>query len=906
MISNKPSAHNEPQMIERSRLLQYLQAGLQANSFQFIRQATVAWLASYPGDLEINLLFAKSLIKEGRNQVALPLVDKILRTDPEYLDALRVAETIYASEDTSKAESVRGLLQALGQSVNSGAVPAWGNFLLQARKACEAGLQEEAQNAIFQVLTQGDCPSLAGSVHLQIASRLDNSSAVVNLSRLYHSRWPDCLQISLQLAKVWMENDQQDAAVNLLHECAALDPIGQVPQRLWGADFEFRPLYPEKMQIVENFAIPAQVAGKFGLNHLYSGGDSPTQNINKSAVPGTQTVDSKPFSFFDQEMPGSETTNSAPETIEASRGEKPLRTEVQSFDGYSLINESDYAGAETQEEHSTPQPKNEELVKIQREFERIADELKTPGVVRADNRYPAYVILSTKSGLTAQYGQQSAQVILNEMEQLALSIAKRNGWHAVIFLPDDMATCGKYAITPVDAVDPWKIKLALADLDRALAKTGEMIGCVLIVGSDKVVPFHNLPNPTDDADATVPSDNPYASLDKNYFVADWPVGRLPGDASTDSGLLLSQIRNATQYHTDEVETQSWLNQLIRVLLFWNQAYTRNFANLGYTAAIWQRSSLSAFRPMGEGRNLFLSPNGKSNPFNAGKVGTAPYCYFNLHGVEDGSDWYGQKDGTDTSGGDDFPVALQPAAIKKNSDSPRIVISEACYGGHILGKKEEESMALTFLGKGVLAMLASTTIAYGSVTTPLIGGDLLANLVMSYLSKGQAIGAAFCKAKVDFVREMNLRQGYLDGEDQKTLISFVLYGDPLVAYDPYAAMKSVYSREKNHPVVKTVIDQALDESKNSAISAKAVASAKEMVRDYLPGIEYAEVRITQQHVNVNGSSQARTIGKATAARPSSRTVVSFSKQVTFDHHIHRQYALVTLDAQGKVIKMAISR
>jgi hypothetical protein len=76
MISNRPSAHNEPQLIERSRLLQYLQSGLQANSFQFIRQATVAWLASYPGDLEINLLFAKALIKEGRNSVAEPIVEK--------------------------------------------------------------------------------------------------------------------------------------------------------------------------------------------------------------------------------------------------------------------------------------------------------------------------------------------------------------------------------------------------------------------------------------------------------------------------------------------------------------------------------------------------------------------------------------------------------------------------------------------------------------------------------------------------------------------------------------------------------------------------------------------------------------------------------------------------------------
>jgi hypothetical protein len=205
------------------------------------------------------------------------------------------------------------------------------------------------------------------------------------------------------------------------------------------------------------------------------------------------------------------------------------------------------------------------------------------------------------------------------------------------------------------------------------------------------------------------------------------------------------------------------------------------------------------------------------------------------------------------------------------------------------------------------MIASSTIAYGSVTTPLIGADLMANLVMKYLSEGQSIGTAFCKAKVDFVREMNLRQGYLDGEDQKTLISFILYGDPLVAYDPYQALSKSVAREKDHPQVKTVVDQAYDSAKSTAVSATAIARAKEMAKAYLPGIEYAEVHVSRQHVRVdNQRFPAGASGKMITSRQSSRTVVSFSKQISFDQHVHRQYARVTLDQQGKVVKMAISR
>ena len=873
MMPNPSINKTEPQMIERQPFLQLLKTGLESQSFQFIRQAAMSWLASYPGDLEVNLLLVQALIKEGHDSMAAPILEKILRTDGEYLDALRVAESLYQTSDSGKAGQVSGIIQALGSAPANGQnLPAWGVKLFMARQALTAGNLELAQTSLLEVLTQIDAPSLAGITHLMLVEKENEPNSRLNLGRVYHSRWPDCVQISLLLAKTWIDSGNSDEAVNLLHECAALDPAGQIPRRMWGEAFDFKPLYPEKMQIVENFALPGAIASKYGLNHLGSGPAAASAVKAQLAVPVT---------------------------------------EVHSFDGYRVLPTAEQAYPEhphVQTQAAAAKSKDPIVEEVQKEFEKIADQLKTPSSARSDNRFPAYVILTTKTGLTEQYGQQSAQVILDELAKLAASVQKKNNWHALIFMPDDLTVCGKYGITPVDAVDPWKIKLALTDLDTALAKTGEMIGAVVIVGGEKVIPFHNLPNPTDDSDATVPSDNPYGSLDKNYFVGDWPVGRLPGDATQDSGLLLTQIRNITQYHLDESATVGWLSQLLRLLLSLSQTYARNFTNLGYTAAIWQRSSLSAFRPIGDARNLYLSPNGKSTAFSADKIAKAPFCYFNLHGVEDGSDWYGQKDTSDTSTTADYPVALQPSALKKNLTSPRIVFSEACYGGHIVGLKEDESIALTFLGQGVLAMIASSTIAYGSVTTPLIGGDLLANLVMKYLVDGLSVGTAFVKAKVDFVREMNLRQGYLDGEDQKTLISFALYGDPLAAYDPFQVVSKTVSREKDHPVVKTVIDQSMDEAKSSPISAKAIANAKELASHYLPGIEYAEVHISRQHVRVNGNVQMNgaTQGKTSSARQSSRVVVSFSKQVNFDQHIHRQYARVTMDQQGKVVKLAISR
>ena len=87
----------------------------------------------------------------------------------------------------------------------------------------------------------------------------------------------------------------------------------------------------------------------------------------------------------------------------------------------------------------------------------------------------------------------------------------------------------------------------------------------------------------------------------------------------------------------------------------------------------------------------------------------------------------------------------------------------------------------------------------------------------------------------------------------------------MAYDPYQVTSKTVSREKDHPVVKTVVDQDMNEAKSSPISARAIANAKEMARQYLPGIEYAEVHISRQHVRINGNTLASGLARENPTR-----------------------------------------
>ena len=121
---------------------------------------------------------------------------------------------------------------------------------------------------------------------------------------------------------------------------------------------------------------------------------------------------------------------------------------------------------------------------------------------------------------------------------------------------------------------------------------------------------------------------------------------------------------------------------------------------------------------------------------------------------------------------------------------------------------------------------------------------------------------------------------------------------MVSYDETISKTKVTPRELSHPVVKTISDVATFDQKSELITPKMIAQAKSMVRDYLPGIENAEVRVRNQQF-------LRQNGKKTAMK-SGRIVVSFSKQVKLSERTHKQYARVTLDKNGKLVKLAVSR
>jgi hypothetical protein len=920
MPSRAPSPD---QPLPRKLLLTLLNTALSIGELRYARRLCTAWLATYPGDLQVNLIHARAYFKESSpslRQHALPILEEICKQDPEFLEAQELLATARQLSGNGNHLVAKACANALshGHAVKtgkSGRISSWAKYVFEARNALNnvnAGDYQQIDKAeyfIHKALLENPDTPLAAIVHLRmIASKGSMPKlAVSSLAQIYHERWPDCLQFQLALSNELMESGESNQAVELLHQVVAKDVTGQVAKRMWGEHHAYTSLWPSILAAnntgpnsPQNIPVPAAVASSLGWNQL----SASSSNLN---------------------LPPASTDTSYSGRLDFNHGMGLEYQPVTRLHKNAVSNE-------------TPSL-SEPVQAVQTELERMADELKRPHLVHEDGRFPTYVLFTTRAGLAAQYEPAELQAIDGELNKLVKVIRGRKInqelWGSMLFYADDPAYTQPYGLQPASSNDPWQLKLILSDLDAALEKRGERIGALLIVGGPEIVPFHNLPNPVEDADADVPSDNPYAAKDNNYFISDWPVGRVSGGIGTGARNLLSILKEITNRYDQNASKPAWYRRLmdfIRELV--KTGLSKKLSSFGYTAAVWRNASLSVFRSIGNPGDLLISPPvhacdeaGPNNPepISQDCNGNASACllmpetrlaYFNLHGVPDASEWYGQCDPTQPEAGPEFPVAMRPQDIRNSGSAPRMVFTEACYGANITGKSVDEAISLKFLASGTHAVVGSTCISYGSLTTPLTSADLLGRVFWNLLQEGFTAGESLRRAKIHLTREMHNRQGFLDAEDQKTLISFVLFGDPLAQpFQVRVNPKTTPHLSDAAVPVPTVCERSCEGEAGSTVSLETIAHLKSVVAQYLPGMNDAQVNLYHEHQTCSnlcgncGSGKQCCLSQANSKNPSPiktrRRVVTLSKNFEHAQHIHRQYARLTLDEQGKIVKMVVS-
>jgi tetratricopeptide (TPR) repeat protein len=876
--------------LDRYRFLMILNAANKCEEYQFAKQASMLWLVNYPGDLYVKYHQAIAYAHLDQKQQANSILAGLVDLDPTFVEANRALSQLSERSD-EKHLSARVTQYLEGISVPDNASDEWLTALWEARSAFSRGELEQSISYLHQTLVQNPGTPIPAILHLQAVYKMDNQEMLNNLSEIYHQQWPKCLHINVIRALVEIDLGQEAIAVERLHWVAAHDSAGQVIQQLMGTGHRFQDLWPDRFEIHFDLPIPASITAYLGWNQLKTGQvTAPTFTRSHTEKP----AESVTASDATQKIRVALSTPPLPKTIE----ETPPKVEVE-------MNEPEPQGDKWASQ--------EDFDEIQQVFNKIAKRIKKPELERTDNRFPVYVIMSAKQQLKKVYGPNTAAIIDENLNKLVNLIQNLPDWGATLFYPDDPQQLSPMGIKPVFGTDPYQIKLALADLDQALAKNGEMIGALLIVGGPEIVPFHHLPNPTFDNDLDVPSDNPYACIDENYFIAQWPVGRLPGESGSDSGLLLEQIRGLIRQYEQRSKYSKPLIINVASLIHWVTQFFANFGssltqktNFGYSAEIWQRASIQVYKTVGKAKDLHLSPPINANSLSINHNHGLRAGYFNLHGIKDGPHWYGQKDFSSESNGPDYPIALSPTMFDEKHPAPKLVLSEACYGAYVYDKSYDEAISLKCLDAGTTTFIGSTCIAYGSITPPLIAADYLAEKFWQKVLEGLPAGYALMDAKLSLAEEMTKIQGFLDGEDQKTLLSFVLYGDPLALHDGLGSMPKPLFRFKSYPSVKAISDSDMIIASDASDLPKQVnKQVKKVVEKYLPGLENAQMQFKKSAGSMASSKDLEN-GSSPANEPE-RFVVTLRK--SYDQNpdfVHHHFARMTFDKKGKLVKFTTSR
>jgi hypothetical protein len=889
-------------MIDRDYLIKLIHAARLASRHDFANTIALDWLSSWTGDLEIQTILAQVEMEQLHPEPAAQRLLKVVTVDPEYLEAYDLLSgSLQNIGDRTRARVFASCAAALrNDEISITEAPSWAIHLKRALSALSSSEIDVAITEIQHALTADPDLPLVTLVAMKTHIAAGDRPAALSIARTGLDRWPECVAFRLILADDLLSSGEVRRGVAYLHQVASEDPRGKVTSRILGSTHPYRSLWPTQMSIDLDRPVPAEVSAVLGDNRLTG------QSVEQLST-------TKDGSSRQHKRQAISEIKEKPKTTKPPSRKKKRKTPDSEGPPAPEPWES-FRGPDSGDEITLETDIDETLLEVEQDFMRLASRINARQRLQdEDGRVPAYIVLSSHTRLIQAYGDDTFKHLDETIMSLIEAVRRRSGWTAYRVYVDDPQTLDPFGLSPADPANAWQIKLRITDLDLALAQRGEMIGALLIIGGESIVPFHTLPNPTDDDDEIVASDNPYATTDENYFAPEWAVGRLPFDQNPD--LLIKLLQTYTEEHRIATQTAGPLR---RFRIWLARRLGRLFRNrpqsLGYTASIWRKASMAVFKIIGEPSSMLTSPPTEADQLHPVTIRPARLSYFNLHGLEDAPEWFGQRDPLrDELAGPEFPIALRPQDVVNSGSAPKVVFTEACYGANIIGKSYKSALCLKFMDAGSRAVIGSTKISYGSVTTPLIAADLLGRLFWEHLNQSIPVGEALRRAKLKLAAEMHRRQGYLDGEDQKTIISFVLYGDPLYSptYEiPRPGQKMVIRRTTRPRQMKTVCALGEPKGKLEMLDPDELQRVKAILSQYLPGMVDAQCRIYPQHHGCDGNGHlcpSHQLGiKRLDSSGKDNLVVSFSKHVRDGALQHQNFARLTLDPSGKVLKLAVSR
>jgi hypothetical protein len=294
---------------------------------------------------------------------------------------------------------------------------------------------------------------------------------------------------------------------------------------------------------------------------------------------------------------------------------------------------------------------------------------------------------------------------------------------------------------------------------------------LVLFGGDEIVPHFVVANPSyddsGDDDKEVPTDNPYASSRRwsaskrsSYLIPDRVVGRIPDMIEDgDPAWLVDYLATATHWTPQAPGT-------------FDKAYT-------ICASPWKTAGEACVEYLGKDASILLVSPPEEDKSAAPRRQLASRLHMiKCHGSPLDPRFFGQRGGW-------YPPALFSGTLKPRLKPGTVAAAMCCYGAQIFSPFDKAAtvpgawpLASTYLRGEAPGFVGSTMIAWVGDKTMVCADWIAAGYLKSVLG-GASIGRAFLEAKQDYVRWISEQGSSPDRADEKTLIEFVLLGDPSI-------------------------------------------------------------------------------------------------------------------------------
>jgi tetratricopeptide (TPR) repeat protein len=535
----------------------------------------------------------------------------------------------------------------------------------------------------------------------------------------------------------------------------------------------------------------------------------------------------------------------------------------------------------------------------------VDTELEAVSAIDAESPRLAHGILvvSCRTPWIERYGTDAWERLERRLETAQRELVAHQTGLIPVFV-DDARSTARFGARPVAPSEPHSIKAAIDEVLQYLTDHGQPIDALLILGGDEIVPFFRVPDPADDDDGEILTDAPYGVLaGDSVFTPSLPTGRFPAGAAANPGLIFRQIDTMIESRRIALPAADGPG-LLRAALSSLGLGLPHPRSLGYGAQSVLAALDEAAAPLGTGLLRRASPPARASAFDARWITGRRLLYFNLLGSPVTDAWYGET-APGAAGRDDLPVALTADLLSIADANAPIVLTLAGHAANVIGRSPGNNLVLRFLHEGAVAVVGATGTCYGTVDRPLVGADLLARYFWLHLSRGDAVGAALQHARRDYVHLVSEAQGYLDGDDQKTLLEFIVLGDPLGR--AFARSSLACDGDQVGPLPPCLCNQREPADPLRLVEPEALKTALECMADFYPTVVDGKIRVLRRYP-CDGlcRNQAHAGCAANGDLQAVVTITARKDLPTIDGTTLTRIARLTLDRQGDVLKGVISR